>query len=264
MTNKSFSFSETTLLITHYNRSFSLERLLKTFRDLDCHFGQTIVSDDGSKPEHLERLLELQSRFGFELIRAVVNNGLGHNLNKGQDAVQTPFTLYVQEDFEPTPLLPVKLEEALDFMKSDPTLDLVRFYAFFDHPVKVPYGKGFSELQFNWTHPSHLKFYCYSDHPHLRRSDFLTRFGRYTEGEIGDRTEFNTALRFIHRGGRALFFDQYSSLFHHQNSSLEPSTMGRSSWRESNLWIVEFLRSIYLRFRWLKNSLQLLCLRSND
>jgi glycosyltransferase involved in cell wall biosynthesis len=264
MTDKSFEFSETSLLITHYNRSFSLERLLKTFRDLDCHFGQIIVSDDGSKPEHQERLLDLQSRFGFDLIRATVNKGLGNNINKGQDAVRTPFTLYVQEDFEPTPLFPAKLGEALAFLRADSTLDLVRFYAFFDHPLKVPYGRGFSELYFNWIHPSHLKFYCYSDHPHLRRSDFLTRFGRYTEGEIGDHTEFKTALRFIRRGGRALFFDQYSSLFHHQNSSIEPSTMGRSSWKESGRWVVESLRSIYLRFRWMKNSLQLLLLRPED
>lgn len=264
MTDKSFSFPETTLLITHYNRSLSLERLLNTFEALHCHFGQIIVSDDGSAEYHFKRLLNLKEQYPFDLVRADINSGLGHNINKGQDAVKTEYTLYIQEDFEPTPLFPVKLGEALKFLRADPTLDLVRFYAFFDYPVKVPFQQGFSELKFTWTHPSHLKFYVYSDHPHLRRSDFLTRFGRYPEGEVGDRTEFDTALRFLKRGGKALFFDQYSSLFLHQNSSHEPSTMGRLSWKESDRWSVEFLRTLYLRYRWLKNSLQLLMLRSDD
>lgn len=262
MTDKSFSFPETSLLITHYNRSLSLERLLNTFHALCCHFGQIIVSDDGSAEEHFQRLLGLKVKYAFELVRADANSGLGHNINKGQDAVKTSYTLYVQEDFEPTPLFPVKLTEALGFLREDPTLDLVRFYAFFDYPVKVPFQQGFSELKFTWSHPSHLKFFVYSDHPHLRRSDFLTKFGRYLEGEIGDRTEFDTALRFIQRGGRALFYDEYSSLFLHQNPSHEPSTMGRSSWKESDHWLVEFSRSLYLRYRWAKNSLQLLFLRS--
>lgn len=264
MTDKPFLFPETTLLITHYNRSFSLERLLNSFQALNCHFGQVVVSDDGSKAEHVQKVLDLQAKYAFELVPADVNAGLGHNINKGQDAVTGEYTLYVQEDFDPTPLFPEKMEEALTFLRSDPALDMVRFYAYFDFPIKVPYRRGFSELHFNWHHPSHLKFYAYSDHPHLRRSSFLTKFGRYLEGEIGDRTEFSTALRFIRRGGRALFFDQYTSLFLHLNSSHEPSTMGRSSWKESDHWSVEFSRSIYLRYRWLKNSLQLLLLRSEN
>jgi glycosyltransferase involved in cell wall biosynthesis len=262
MIEKSFLFSETTLLITHYNRSFSLERLLNTFHTLKCHFGSVIVSDDGSAQQHMQRLLELQGKYSFQLIRAEVNSGLGHNINKGQDAVKTKYTLYVQEDFEPTPLFPAKLGEALGFLRTDPSLDLIRFYAFYDYPIKVPFGRGFSEIRFNWTHPSHLKFYAYSDHPHLRRSEFLTKFGRYLEGEIGDKTEFSTALRFLKRGGRALFFDQYSSLFLHQNSPHEPSTMGRASWKESRNWLVGVSRTLYLRYRWAKNSLQLLFLSS--
>lgn len=262
MTDKSFSFPEITLLITHFNRSSSLERLLNSFHSLRCHFGQIVVSDDGSAGDHVQKLLSLKKKHGFELVAVDVNSGLGHNINKGQDAVKTSYTLYVQEDFEPTALFPPKLRQALSFLLADPALDMVRFYAFFDYPVKVPFQPGFSELKFTWSHPSHLKFYAYSDHPHLRRSDFLNKFGRYLEGEIGDRTEFNTALRFIRRGGRALFFDHYSSLFLHQNSAHEPSTMGRSSWKESGYWPVELSRFIYLRFRWLINSLQLLMVRS--
>ena len=89
MAPNSFVFPEVTLLITHYNRSLSLERLLAN----------------------------LQKRFEFELVTATTNGGLGNNINKGQDAVATPYTLYVQEDFEPTELFPSKLEDALTFLQ---------------------------------------------------------------------------------------------------------------------------------------------------
>ena len=49
-------FPQITLLITHYNRSSSLERLLSTVKMLGLSFGDIVVSDDGSKPEHQEKL----------------------------------------------------------------------------------------------------------------------------------------------------------------------------------------------------------------
>src|SRR5690554_1095320 len=93
-------FEDVTLLITHYNRSRSLERLLRAFQDLGFQFGGIVVSDDGSRPEHLERLHLLKEAFNFNLVTTPKNRGLGNNINKGQDAVTTPYTLYVQEDFE--------------------------------------------------------------------------------------------------------------------------------------------------------------------
>ena len=96
-------FNKITLLVTHYNRSQSLERLLQSFADQQIVFGDIVVSDDGSKPEHLERLKLDEKKFGFRLITAAKNAGLGNNINKGQDAVKTPYTLYVQEDFDPFP-----------------------------------------------------------------------------------------------------------------------------------------------------------------
>ena len=51
--NEPLSFPGVTLLVTVYNRSRSLDRLLDAFKQLNCHFGDIVVSDDGSKPEHL-------------------------------------------------------------------------------------------------------------------------------------------------------------------------------------------------------------------
>src|SRR5690606_18533315 len=108
-----YYFEEISLLITHYNRSSSLERLLAAFKKLDCRFKEVIVSDDGSKIEHLNALIELRNEYGFTLITSPENKGLGNNINKGQDAVVTPYTLYVQEDFMLSHLFPEKLERAL-------------------------------------------------------------------------------------------------------------------------------------------------------
>jgi glycosyltransferase involved in cell wall biosynthesis len=108
-----YFFKGVTLLVTHYNRSRSLERLFGAFNNLHCRFEDVVVSDDGSKPEHVEYAKKLQSTFSFRLITAPVNKGLGNNLNKGQAAVTTPYTLYVQEDFVPTAAFPKHFKEGL-------------------------------------------------------------------------------------------------------------------------------------------------------
>ncbi len=56
-------FPDTTLLITHYNRSGSLERLLTGFESLGCRFADVVVSDDGSQPEHLDKITALKNAF---------------------------------------------------------------------------------------------------------------------------------------------------------------------------------------------------------
>jgi glycosyltransferase involved in cell wall biosynthesis len=250
-------FENVTLLITHYNRSASLERLLRAFQRMNTHFGAIVVSDDASTPEHLERLHSIQKELPFQLLTAAQNGGLGNNINKGQDAVQTPYTLYVQEDFEPSDIFSGNFETALKFMDQDPGWDIVRFYAYFPYPNLRPRGQGYSEMIFRGTDMNHLKFYFYSDHPHLRRSNFFEKFGRYPEGIKGDHTEFTMALSFLHHKARGLFFDKFDTLFFQKNSTEEPSTMNRAGWRESNNAFIQVVRWVYLRYRWLKNSSEL-------
>ena len=86
-------FKDITLLVTHYNRSRSLERLLAAFKERNILFGDIVVSDDCSKPLHQTYLQKLQTQYPFRLVTGPVNKGLGHNLNKGQEAVKTPLTL---------------------------------------------------------------------------------------------------------------------------------------------------------------------------
>jgi glycosyltransferase involved in cell wall biosynthesis len=253
-------FDNVSLLITHYNRSRSLQRLLSAFRDLNCSFGEVIVSDDGSKEEHQEVLRTLQHEFGYKLITTPVNRGLGNNINKGQDAATRPYTLYVQEDFEPAALFEQPFSDALAYMEHDPSLDIARFYAYFPYPYRKNYGKGFSEMIFHGApwYGNHLKFYFYSDHPHLRRTNLFEKFGRYKEGVSGDRTEYLMSLSFIQKNARGIFFDDFTKVFYQKNSSDEPSTMNRSDWRQRKNPLILLLRFFYLRVKFIRWSLDLL------
>jgi glycosyltransferase involved in cell wall biosynthesis len=244
-----------TLLITHYNRSSSLERLLKTFAEQEITFGDIVLSDDGSKPEHLEKLRSLQPAYKFRLITTPVNKGLGNNINKGQDAVNTPYTLYVQEDFDPYPGYKKHLLDALSIVNERPDVDIVRFYAYFKYPYLKHYRNGYSEMLFKLWYPGYRKFHCYSDHPHLRRTTFFEKFGRYAEGIKGDRTEFLMAISFLKNKGKAMFYEDYKGLFDQINSSDEPSTMKRSDLRQSPNYVISFARGMY---RALKHNLDYL------
>jgi len=247
-----YHFEGVTLLVTHYNRSNSLERLLQSFKALECRFDDIVVSDDGSRKEHLDYIQDLQQRYTFRLITTPKNKGLGNNINKGQDAVTTPYTLYVQEDFVPQEKFPASFRHALSYIKEDSSIDIVRFYAYFKFPYLKPFKEGFSEMVFKLWYPGYKKFYYYSDHPHLRRTNFFNKFGRYPEGLKVEATEYKMMMSFLKNKGKALFYEQYTELFDQRNSSEEPSTVKRNFWRESNNVLITLARHTYryLRFNY--------------
>ena len=240
-----YSFPDVTLLITHYNRSQSLENLLQVCQRLGCHFGDIVVSDDGSKEVHLIYLRKLQQTHNFQLITTTVNRGLGNNINKGQDAVKTLYTLYVQEDFEPTPKFPDTLVESLAILNQEPTFDLIRYYGYLRYPFLKPYNSSFSEFSIPPWAINYKKLYVYSDHPHLRRSSFFEKFGRYVEGIHSDQTEYRMSISFIQKKGKGLFYNNYTELFDQKNSQNEPSTIDRKSWTFSKNVFIASARYIY-------------------
>jgi hypothetical protein len=178
------------------------------------------------------------------------NRGLGHNLNKGQDAVKTPYTLYVQEDFVPESAFPEAFRNALHIMKRESELDIVRFYAYLRYPYLTPYEKGFSKMVIKPWFLKYKKIYYYSDHPHLRRSNFLEKFGRYAEGIKSDKTEYLMCISFIQRGGKGLFYNDYQGLFTQKNSEEEPSTVKRSQWKQSRNLLVATARDLYRQVKY--------------
>lgn len=245
-----YYFSEVTLLITHYNRSRSLERLLATFNQLNCSFAAIVVSDDCSKPEHQDMLLHLRDQYGFSLITTPKNSGLGNNINKGQDAVKTPYTLYIQEDFVPKPAFVQELHRALTFMHEDRALDLVGFYSYLPYPYLKPYKEGFSEAIIARWGLNYKKIYAYSDHPHLRRSSFLDKFGRYAENIHSDKTEYRMCISYFQKKGRSLIYNNFKDLLVQDNSATEPSTVERFGWKYKQRLSVRAIRHLYRQVKY--------------
>jgi len=247
MQSKAFNFPELTLLVTHFNRPASLARLLSSFASLGCKFGEIVVSDDCSTAENLVLVKKLQPEFGFKLITTPKNAGLGNNINKGQRNATLPLTLYVQEDFVPLELFPEKLSASIGFMQNDPTLDIVRFYAYQRFPFLKPFAEGFSEMHFNPKDilSTYNKFYLYSDHPHLRRSDFLIKFGDYKEGVNVEKAEYSMMMSFLKRKGKGLFYEDFQGLFDQRNSSEEPSTFKRNWKRHPTNMMIRVARHLY-------------------
>jgi len=240
-----YTFPQVSLLITHYNRSESLSNLLHSYQKLGCGFGEIVVSDDGSRIEHLDKLKLLQKEFSFKLITTPVNRGLGHNINKGEDAVTKAYTLYVQEDFEPASNFPEKFTEALELMDANRKLDIVKFYAYYAYPYLRPFNSNYSEMYLPPLGTDYTKIYFYTDHPHLRRSTFFQKFGRYPEGIKGDLTEYKMCISFLQNKGQGLFYNDFSNLFFQRNSAEEPSTMTRQSWKQKNGPIIRMVRYCY-------------------
>lgn len=263
MVSSTYSFSDITLLVTHYNRSSSLERLLRSFKDLGFVFGDIVVSDDGSRAEHLDAVKSLVDEFQFRLITTPVNRGLGNNINKGQDCVHTPYTLYIQEDFVPKPAFLGGLHDGYKIMREDGHWDLVSFYAYEKYPYSRPYKFGFSERLFKsapW-YTNNLKFYVYSDHPHLRKTSFLQDIGRYVENKNVDVTEMQMSLLFIKKRGRSLMYEEHFSLLTQENSATEPSTAAhRNSFfaRSSTSILLVAAKWVYARYKFIKLNLQLI------
>ncbi|MES2426933.1 MAG: glycosyltransferase family 2 protein [Bacteroidota bacterium] len=237
------------LLITHYNRSKSLERLLAAFDDLGISFYDVIVSDDGSKAEHIEYIKSLASQYKFTLVTAAKNGGLGNNINKGQDAVKTTYTLYIQEDFIPLKDFLPHFLDGLSIMEHDEQTDIVRFYAYEKYPNLKGFKNGFSELVYNPWSLNVGKSTIYSDHPHLKRNTFFGKFGRYTEMKNPEETEYDMMMSFIKNKGKAYIYKEYKTLLAQANTTDEPSTMTRNYWRNSKFFLISFARFVFRHFK---------------
>lgn len=243
-------FDDVTLLITHYNRSNSLERLLSAFENQRIRFQQIIVSDDCSDQFHLGNLQQFKEKYGIRLVATGKNGGLANNLNKGQDSVNTPFTLYVQEDFVPLPEFLVHFKDSLQMLREDPEIDIARYYAYNPYPYLEPFKLGFSKMLYKPWFTDKNKIYQYSDHPHLRRDTFFKKFGRYTEGIKSDKAEYEMSISFIRNRGKGIFYDQFKSLFDQENSAEEPSTVKRSNWRQSDNPLLSLVRLVYRQVKY--------------
>ncbi len=259
-----YFFQDVTLFITHYNRSKSLERLLSSLTKLQCTFEEIVVSDDASRPEEMAQVRRLQEAYNFRLITTPQNKGYGNCINKGLDSINTPYTLYIQEDFVPFDIFPSHFKDALQIMNEDRSIDYIRFWAINNTKINLkPYGKGFSEMVYKFWNLSHKKFYQFSDTPNIKRNNFVSKFGRYREGIHGDLTDYYMAISFLHNKGKGLFFNNYSSLFTHDDIEEGSRIRDLINWRQKKDPHIRLLRFFYLRYKWLKGTWLVLFFNKN-
>lgn len=222
-----FHFDQVSLLITHYKRSKSLERLLASLQAIGCRFGEVIVSDDGSPEPHISYISELKNQYDFKFVTTPVNKGLGNNMNKGHLATSKPYVLYIQEDFLPDPLFPGELRRALQYMEADHSIDMTRFFSHSRYPYMKPFPKD-PDFSLTYYAPLALKYtkiYNYSDLPHLRRHNFLEKFGHYREGIPGDRTEYWMCISYFRKKEK-----RFSIMIIENYSIMKTRTRSRAPW----------------------------------
>lgn len=253
------SFDDLTLLVTHYNRSMSLEKQLNEFSK-QCSFAEIIVSDDCSNSQEIKKVIELQKQYNFRLVRSDSNKGLGNNINKGQKEVKTNFILYVQEDFVPFPEAVNIIYDGLNELQTSPELDIVRLYAYNKFPYLKEYKKGFSEMLFKPIIKGYRQYYYYSDHPHIKRSSFLNKFGPYKEGITPEQTEYRMMINFLKRRGKGIFFNDYKSVFFIAADSVTKRTSWMHFRRQKTYFLINVIRDSY---RYLKFNLDYIFQKNN-
>ena len=180
-----------------YNRPDFLVDSIKAIRN-NCKYPnlELIVSDDGTKPS-IEKYLDNLAI--DKLAKSETNQGLGANSNKGIRAATGKYILHHQDDFECVSSEPF-IEKSIQIMKNHSDIGLVRLHHSTMFPNKIDYelpdGTPYSILGFDQPKDMKNNIYIYSDHPHLKKSDFHDKSGYFTEGlEVGE-TEDEFCKRF--------------------------------------------------------------------
>jgi len=180
-----------------YNRPDFLMDSIKAIRN-NCKYPnlELIVSDDGTKPSIKKFLHDLAID---KLVTSETNQGLGANSNKGIKAGTGEYILHLQDDFECVSTEPF-IEKSIQIIKTHSDVGLVRLHHSTRFPNKIDYklpdGTPYSILGFDQPKDMKNNIYIYSDHPHLKKSDFHDKSGYFTEGLKVGETEDDFCKRF--------------------------------------------------------------------
>jgi glycosyltransferase involved in cell wall biosynthesis len=189
--------TELSVLFITYNRSDMLEKSFQAIKACpDLKGARVLVSDDFSKPEHIERI----QRMGFDkVVLAQRNGGLGRNNNKGLRAVDTDFCLMVQDDC--MLVNPKAITQALAVLKADPSVGMVRLHGEAElFPLTKRVAAGVEYWVCDHTGPEYAalkaqpgkRLRIYSDQPHVRRRSFHEKVvGYYIEGTPMEESEMD-------------------------------------------------------------------------
>tara|TARA_B100000686_G_scaffold349563_1_gene443252 strand:+ start:2141 stop:2947 length:807 start_codon:yes stop_codon:yes gene_type:complete len=180
-----------------YNRPDFLVESINGIKN-NCKYPnlELVVSDDCTKPsieKHLDNLAI------DKISKSKTNQGLGANTNKGIRAASGEYILHLQDDFECISTEPF-IEKSIQIMQTHSDIGLVRLHHSTMFPNKIDYelsdGTPYSILEFDQPKDMKNNIYIYSDHPHLKKSDFHDKSGYFTEGLKVGETEDDFCKRF--------------------------------------------------------------------
>lgn len=122
---------------------------------------------------------------------------LGANMNAALALCTAPVVLLQQDDWRLIHQL--DLSAGAQYLLENPRVDLLR-YSWPEDPKMLP---TFTDHRDGWRRIDVNGLWPYGDDPHLRRPDFMIRYGWYYEGG-GHGSASATMLRFLRRKGAVI------------------------------------------------------------
>lgn len=150
---------------------------------------------DPARTWHGEELEAMCREHGIGLHWRIGKAALGANMNAALRLCAAPLIFLVQDDYEL--LEPLDLSPGADFLLRHGEVDLVR-YSYFLDPHS---GTRFEGSLDGWRRVDIDGPWPYGDDPHLRRPDFVDKWGWYLEKGRHGVSEYQMLLRLVH--GRA-------------------------------------------------------------
>lgn len=202
------------VLFITYKRFDLLKRAVEQFRaNTEYPNLEIVIADDGSVPEVQEKIRGLGAD-RFALPRQ--NKGLGANFNQGLALCNGKYVLLIQDDWichGP----PEYLAEAVRIFESNSDLGLINF-AGAAHPPDISRRlPGSNEPCYLTPEPlkGPIKYFLYSDQPHLQSRTAIDWVGPYLESKDMEQceTDYNYRWQQQTRFTTAVFPGYYHKVF---------------------------------------------------
>lgn len=180
--------------IEYFKRTLvSLEKNLTASRHTLRLLCSSEAERDPQSTWHGEELQEICQQKKIPLVWHQPPASLGGGMNHAIRQSTAPLIYLQQDDFEL--LEPLDLSPGADFILAHPEVDLLRY----SYPIHPEYGTSFSGEIDGWRQVNIDGSWPYGDDPHLRRRDFLDKWGFYLEGQHHGAAETDMLCRLVGR-----------------------------------------------------------------
>jgi glycosyltransferase involved in cell wall biosynthesis len=209
--------SKLSIIVTSYNRPHYLIRTIEALRRNVAIDFELIINDDCSSIETISAIRKINPDI------AIFNSqklGFGASLNRACKIASGDYHLILQDDFAANYNLNKYINTAIeilergdvDIFRLGSANDFIRFYPNMPGSM-VDYWKNVNQSVFNYNGmqiktviAGHETVWVYTDNPHIRKKDFLSRFGNYLENETMVKTEIDMKKRFNMMNGKSSWF----------------------------------------------------------